>query len=130
LTVNPADVVDVVLVIARYCLAAAFLYSAVQKTRYPQHAFHEIRRYHLPFPSIIYALTLLVQWGGSLCLMTGVAVWPAAMVLAIFTLASSCIAHGFWKAEATMRQEMTIAFLEHLGLVGGLLALAVIDFSK
>jgi uncharacterized membrane protein YphA (DoxX/SURF4 family) len=64
---------------------------------------------------------IAVQAGGSvLLLLPGTAAVGAAL-LASFTLAATLLAHGFWRAgPETFTRELTV-FLEHLGIVGGLM---------
>ncbi|WP_085316707.1 DoxX family protein [Derxia lacustris] len=49
---------------------------------------------------------------------------PAAVALALFTLAASVLANPFWAQTGPGRAMTMNAFFEHLGLVGGLLLVA------
>lgn len=113
---------------AHWLMAAVFLFSAIDKTLHPKRALAEVLAGPLPktapLPHLALGLTLLVQWLGALSLLLGVLVWLGAAILAAFTLAATLLFHPFWRAAPEQRVEMRTAFLEHLGLVGGLLALA------
>ena len=73
------------------------------------------------------AVTILIQLGGSLLIILDRWAWIGAGLLAAFTALTIPIAHHFW----TMTDEpfRTIAFhtaTEHVGMIGGLFAAALI----
>lgn len=75
--------------------------------------------------------TLLVQLGGSVALITGRFAWVGAGALGIFTALANLIAHPFWQVEDAMEQfhERNI-FLEHVGLIGGLVLAAILAHQR
>lgn len=91
-------------------------------------AMEEARQFNLKPAWMAVAATILVQLGGSLMILTGWAAWAGAAVLAVFTVWATLLAHPFWAyADLTSRMRQRAIFLEHLGLVGGLMLAASIS---
>jgi putative oxidoreductase len=79
---------------------------------------------HLPLPALLAALTIVVEIGGGLALVTGVWTRQAALVLAGFTLLTAFVFHAFWSAPDTAKAMQQIQFLKNLSIAGGLFVLA------
>lgn len=78
-------------------------------------------------PGLFVAATIAVQLIGSALLITGRWAWLAAGALGVFTALATLIAHPFWTiAEPTARFHAQNTFLEHLGLIGGLMIAAAL----
>lgn len=77
--------------------------------------------------ALIAGSTIVVQLSGSLLIVSGWVAWLGAGVLAVFTGIATVTAHGFWRPadHASKFRERTI-FVEHIGLVGGLMAAATL----
>lgn len=88
----------------------------------------EARQFNLKPAWMVVAATILIQIGGSLMIVTGRAAWAGAAMLAVFTVWATLLAHPFWNhAEPTSRMRQRAIFLEHLGLIGGLMLAASIS---
>jgi uncharacterized membrane protein YphA (DoxX/SURF4 family) len=106
-------------------LALVFLYSAADKSLHWQEALLEIDRLGLPLPQVFVAATIANQFVGGVCMATGFCARSGAAVLAIFTVIATLLGHKFWMCRGQeARRELTRA-LEHLAIVGGLLAVVV-----
>lgn len=66
-----------------------------------------------------------VQMAAGLALVTDTATRPAALVLAATLAPSTLGEHRFWEAEKAERKGKLIQFTKHLGLIGGLLIVAM-----
>ena len=76
---------------------------------------------------IFAALTIAVQAAGSLLLLTGYAPWLGAGMLGGFTIVATWVAHPFWRqTDAALRLQHRTVFLEHIGLIGGLMLAATL----
>ncbi|MEO1455953.1 MAG: DoxX family protein [Pseudomonadota bacterium] len=107
-------------------LAAVFLFSGVTKALWPAEAVAEFSALGLLAPEVLVVGVVLFQLATGTMLLLGVWVIPAALALAGFTALATLVGHPFWQGDtATVLRQTTIA-LEHLGLVGGLLALVVL----
>lgn len=105
--------------------------SGIAKLFDPRSALSEARALGLSPPWLVVAGTILVQLGGSGLLLLGYWPWLAAGAVAIFTALATIIAHPFWKvSEAEKRREQRIIFLEHAGLIGGLMLAAIVADTK
>jgi putative oxidoreductase len=115
--------------IARLCLAAVFLYSAVDKLGHWRSSIEEVKGDGLPFPAAFAAATVFTQLVGGVLVATGFFAWLGAIMLAAFTVAATLLGHRFWlRRGAEYRHELTTS-LEHLAIVGGLLLLSFLDLS-
>ena len=79
---------------------------------------------HLPLPTLVAVLTIVVELGGGLALVAGVWTRQAALVLAVFTLLTALVFHAFWSADAAARTMQQIQFLKNLSIAGGMFVLA------
>ncbi len=79
----------------------------------------------VPMPrEALYAASVFELLCGA-CLMLGIAVAPAALGLALFTLVASVILVNFWDMPAgEMREGLKIVFASNAAIVGGLLIAA------
>jgi uncharacterized membrane protein YphA (DoxX/SURF4 family) len=115
--------------IARLCLAAVFLYSAVDKLWHWRSSVEEVRGDGLPWPAAFAGATVFTQLVGGFLVATGFFAWLGALLLAGFTVAATLLGHRFWlRRGAEFRHELTTS-LEHVAIVGGLLLLSVLDFT-
>ncbi|ORE93321.1 DoxX family protein [Aurantimonas sp. 22II-16-19i] len=90
-------------------------------------ALGEARNFGLEPAALIVMATILVQIGGSLLLVFGRMVWLGAGALGVFTAAATVVAHAFWTVSDPMeRFHATNTFLEHAGLIGGLILATII----
>lgn len=75
--------------------------------------------------------TLVVQLGGSVAVITGRFAWLGAGALGVFTAVATLIAHPFWEiADPMARFHERNTFLEHAGLIGGLVLAAVLTHKR
>ena len=114
-----------VLLAARVSLALVFLVSGVHKAIWYQKAAVEFRLAKVPIITVTLPATIVLHLAGSICLILGIFTTEAALALAAFTLLATERAHAFWRYNGSARLDRSRAALTNLGLVGGLLILAV-----
>jgi putative oxidoreductase len=73
----------------------------------------------LPFPPLAFATAVVVELGGGLLLILGYRVRPAALALAVFSLAAAVSFHNNFA-----NQDQMIHFLKNVMIAGGLLQIA------
>ena len=113
--------------IVRLCLAAVFLYSAVDKLWHWRSSIDEVRGDGLPWPAAFAGATVFTQLVGGFLVATGFFASLGALLLAGFTVAATLLGHRFWlRRGAEFRRELTTS-LEHVAIVGGLLLLCLLD---
>lgn len=90
-------------------------------------ALGEARHFGLEPAALVVAVTILVQIGGSLLIIVGRQAWLGAGALGVFTAIATLIAHPFWQvADPMARFHERNTFLEHVGLIGGLMLAAIL----
>lgn len=94
-------------------------------------ALGEARHFGLEPAALTVGLTILVQIGGSLLIILGRQAWLGAGALGVFTAIATLIAHPFWQvADPVARFHERNTFLEHIGLIGGLMLAASLRGGK
>jgi len=84
----------------------------------------------LPMPSLLLALTMVIEIGGGLTLITG---WNArwgALVLALFLVPTTVIFHGFWRADPADFANQLNHILKNVSIFGGMLVVFAIESSR
>ncbi|WP_371344754.1 DoxX family protein [Ancylobacter sp. IITR112] len=114
--------------LARLLLTAPFWLSGISKFLDFEGGVAEMARAGLE-PAIGFNIaTIAVQLAASLFIISGRHVWLGAAMLVLFTGLTIPLVHHFW--AMTAEPFRTIAFhtaIEHIGLIGGLLAVAVLS---
>ncbi|MCC6069995.1 DoxX family protein [Massilia sp. GCM10020059] len=75
----------------------------------------------LPMASLLLALTIVLEVGGGLLLISGIQAGLAAAALALFLVPVTAIFHAFWSADAAGFQGQLTHFLKNVAVFGGLL---------
>ena len=78
----------------------------------------------IPLATVALALTLLIEIGGGLLLLSGFKAQHAALVIAIWLVPVTLVFHNFWGVPAAQQQEQLTHFLKNLSIMGGLLVTA------
>lgn len=117
---------------ARLLLASAFIFSGVVKLADFGGATAEVRALTGLEPAAVFAaLVIATQLGGSILLIAGGRAGVfGAVILAGFTIAASILGHPFWLREGTPFIRDATTFLEHLGLVAGLLLAGFVSVRR
>jgi uncharacterized membrane protein YphA (DoxX/SURF4 family) len=78
-------------------------------------------------PGWVWAIvTIAVQFVGSVIIISGRHVWLGAGMLGVFTGATEFVAHRFWELRGLAAFQARNEFFEHIGLVGGLVMVALL----
>jgi putative oxidoreductase len=109
---------DKVLLAARLLAAPLFIYSGIGKIM----AF-EVTAGRLPggaggFGSVLAAIAIVIELGGSLALILGIYTRCAAIAFIVFTVLASVMFHNFWASPPAQVIPQTVNFLKNLGLIG------------
>lgn len=110
-------------------LCAAYFQGGIVKAYDFPGAVAEMRLFGLEPAVPIALLTIVLELGASVLVVTGRQRWLGAIALALFTFAASLIANRFWELEGTARLMSANGFFEHLGLVGAFMLVARLDRS-
>ena len=84
----------------------------------------------IPAAGLLLVLTILLEVGGGLALITGFQARLAAGALALFLVPVTLIFHGFWYADAAEFQNQLNHFLKNLAILGGMLAIVAAEGAR
>ncbi|WP_266168777.1 DoxX family protein [Dyella subtropica] len=116
--------------VALLLLCAAYLQGGFDKAVDFAGAIAEMQHFGLTPPAPFAAATIAMEFGASLCILTGFYRWLGALALAVFTLMATFMAARFWELPLPQRIPAANTFFEHLGLVGGFLLVAWHDLRE
>ena len=120
-----ATVNDLALLIGRVAFAALFLPSGFSKLLNLQAFLYNIDGRGVPFAPVLAPIAAAVEFLGGLALLLGVQVRFASVVILLFTVVATLIAHRFWEyAPGAARQMQQINFFKNVAIVGGFVFLA------
>ncbi len=114
----------------RAAVASPFLASGLLKLVGWNSALAEFESLGIWAPPITVAAVILTQICGSLLLLSGRGTWLGAGMLAVFTALATLIAHPFWLHEGAGRVRQLTTFREHVAIVGGLAAVAILGSAS
>ncbi|WP_266157020.1 DoxX family protein [Dyella silvatica] len=116
--------------IALLLLCAAYLQGSIDKALDFGGAIGEMQHFGLAPPALFAVMTIALELGASLLILSGIYRWLGALVLAVFTLIATFMAARFWELPSPQRLATANTFFEHLGLVGGFLLVAWHDLRE
>ncbi|HEV7674077.1 MAG TPA: DoxX family protein [Candidatus Angelobacter sp.] len=118
------------LVLGRVLLSVIFILSGLGKLPH----FHDVAGMMaskgIPLASLALVVTLFIEIGGGLMVLTGFKARYAALVIAVWLIPVTLIFHHFWGIPAAQQQEQMINFLKNVAIMGGLLILAYASPDK
>lgn len=79
----------------------------------------------LPAPPLTAAFVIAVEFGLPALIVLGLWTRPAALCLALYTVATAFIGHPFWAAEAAAWFGQFANFWKNVSMAGGMVVLAV-----
>lgn len=112
-------------VIARILLAVVFLSSGLAKLIDFEGGLAEMRAAGLYPAGLFNIATALVLLCGSLLVLLDRALWLGAGALAVFLLLTIVVVHRFWALPEPQAMTALYWALEHVSLMGGLMATAI-----
>lgn len=110
---------------ARVLMAVIFLVAGVRKLMTYGATLGYFAKLGIPLAEVVLPLTIALEIGGGLLLITGWRVQWVAGVLALFTLATAFTAHAFWSADAAQFAGQLNNFLKNVAMVGGFVMVVV-----
>ena len=116
--------------LALLALCAAYLQGGLNKAFDFAGAYAEMQHFGLPYAAMLAAISIAVELGASLLVLTGIFRWVGALVLAGFTLFATLVANRYWEMVPPERFMAANAFFEHIGLVGGFVLVAWHDLKQ
>ena len=118
------------LILGRLLLSVIFILSGFGKIPH----FHDVAAMMaakgIPLATVALVITLLIEIGGGLMVLTGFKARYAALVLAIWLIPVTLVFHHFWGIPAAEQQEQIVNFLKNVAIMGGLLTVAYASPEK
>ena len=116
--------------IALLALCAAYLQGGLVKAIDFAGAIAEMHHFGLAPAAPLAVLTIIVEIGASLLILSGIYRWAGALALAGFTLFATFVANRFWEMAPPERFMAANSFFEHIGLIGGFILVAWHDLRQ
>ena len=109
------------LAVGRVLLSLIFILSGLGKIPH----FHDVAGMMagkgIPLAGVALAITLLIEIGGGLLLLTGFKAKYAALVIFLWLIPVTLVFHHFWGIPAEQQQDQMVNFLKNVAIMGGLL---------
>ena len=112
------------LVLGRVLLSAIFILSGLGKLPHFNDIAGMMAGKGIPLASVALVITLFIEIGGGLMVLTGFKVRYAALVMAVWLIPVTLVFHHFWGIPAEQQQDQMVNFLKNVAIMGGLLVLA------
>ena len=80
----------------------------------------------LPMPEVLAAAAIAVEIGAGLALLVGFKTRWAALLLALFSLATALFFHNYWGVPADQQMVQQLMFNKNLAVAGGLFVMAAL----
>jgi|SRR6266853_2980880 len=112
------------LVLGRVLLSAIFILSGLGKIPQFSGVAGMMAGKGIPLATVALVITLFIEIGGGLMVLTGFKAKYAALVIAIWLVPVTLIFHKFWGLPEPQHTEQMINFLKNVAIMGGLLVLA------
>jgi len=107
--------------IGRALIGVLFLVSGINKIIGFSYVAGWMASAGLPLAGVLLGVTILLEVGGGLMLITGFQARLAAAALALFLVPVTAIFHGFWSVDAASFQDQLTHFLKNLAIFGSML---------
>lgn len=111
--------------LARLLLAVVFVSSGLAKLLAYGASLAEMRSAGLHPDWLFNIATAVTLLGGSVLILLDRALWLGSGALAVFLALTIVVVHRFWALPADQAQPALFWALEHLSLIGGLMAAAI-----
>ncbi|MDM0112313.1 DoxX family protein [Variovorax sp. J22R133] len=110
--------------LALLALCAAYVQGGLNKAFDFPAAIAEMQHFGVAPAAPLAVLTIGVEIGASLLILTGLYRWAGALMLGGFTLFATFVANRFWELAPPERFMAANSFFEHIGLIGGFVLVA------
>jgi putative oxidoreductase len=109
------------LVVGRFLLSVIFILSGAGKLMQFAGTASMMSAKGIPLAKLALAISLLIEIGGGLALLTGFKVRYVAPIMALWLVPVTLVFHNFWAYQGQEAMTQQINFLKNLAIVGGLL---------
>lgn len=110
--------------LGRLLMSYIFLTSGLAKVFSWEGNIQYMSTRHLPAIPVLLALAVVIELGGTICLVTGYQARVAALVMFGYMIVLTVIFHNYWSLPGNMAGMQETQFRKNLAIAGGLLFLA------
>jgi putative oxidoreductase len=118
------------LILGRVLLSVIFILSGLGKIPHFNDIAGMMASKGIPLATVALVITLLIEIGGGLLVLTGYKAKYAALVIAFWLVPVTLVFHHFWGIPEAAKQDQMINFLKNVAIIGGLLILAYANPEK
>ncbi|ENV14965.1 DoxX family protein [Acinetobacter guillouiae] len=111
--------------ISRFCLALLFLSSGLSKILAVETGFLEMQAAGLEPAWLFNYASALILLVGAYCILFERHMWFGTLILSVFLALTIVIVHHFWNMTGIQANIAFYFALEHISVIGGLLALTI-----
>lgn len=115
---------DELILLARILMMVLFVMSGWGKLTGFQGTVGYMASTGAPMPMVAAAVAVVMEFGVGIALLIGLWTRPLALLMALFVLGTSFIAHSYWDMQGAMEAANKIQFYKNLSIMGGLFLLA------
>lgn len=115
---------DELILLARILMMVLFVMSGWGKLTGFQGTVGYMASTGAPMPMVAAAVAVVMEFGVGIALLIGLWTRPLAILMALFVLGTSFIAHSYWDMQGAMEAANKIQFYKNLSIMGGLFLLA------
>jgi putative oxidoreductase len=112
-------------VVGRVLITPLFLMSGFQKITGFSGVAATMAKVGMPFPEVMLVGAIVFELGGALMVLLGWHARLGALLLAVFTIASTLVFHNFWAVDAAQFPGQLTQFMKNLSILGGLVYIMV-----
>jgi putative oxidoreductase len=117
------------LVLGRFLMSVIFVLSGAFKLTQFSGTAAMMAGNGIPLPKVALVITLMIEIGGGLALLTGFKVRYIAAIMALWLVPVTLVFHNFWAYQGADQQNQMANFLKNIAIMGGLLIAAYADSS-
>ena len=110
--------------LGRLLMSVIFILSGFQKLMHFSQTASMMAGKGIPLATVALVLTIAIELGGGLLLITGYKVKYVAIVMALWMVPVTLSFHNFWAYQGDAREMQMVNFLKNLAIIGGLLVAA------
>lgn len=117
--------------LARLCTSILWAATGIYGVFHYQETTLKMARNHVPWPKYVLVPVLIMKLGGSLMLITNFFVWAAALAWSFYLIPVNFLFHfRFYDENGEFDFHQMVQFSKNVSLIGGLLALVLLDPDK
>ncbi|HEY1286774.1 MAG TPA: DoxX family protein [Burkholderiales bacterium] len=114
---------DLALLVARIAMSALFIPGGLHKLMDLGAFDAMLHKQGVPLADLLAPVGACVEFLGGIAVLVGLQLRIATLLMILFTIIASFIAHRFWELEGPARQMQQTNFFKNLAIVGGFCAL-------